>query len=475
MIEFQNVTFSYEGYAEEENANSVSNIDLQIKEGQTVLLTGPSGCGKSTLLRLLNGLCPHFYEGRLDGSVLVDGKSPADVPLYEMAELLGSVFQNPRSQFYNVDTNGELAFACENQGMEKDEILQRMERSVIRFQIEDLLNRNVFHLSGGQKQQLACASVDVSGPDIFLLDEPSANLDYEATQRLSEVIRTWQKAGKTILIAEHRIAWLWDLCDRVIVMDQGKIRHDFIGTEKQQVTPEQCRNLGLRSFAAKDPQTIRKTCEPSEPDLVFESLRFAYEKGKPVLDLANLRFAAGAGAGTEGKVNAVVGTNGAGKTTLLHCMAGLKKKARGTVRFQGSEYSLKAFGKKVFLVMQDVNHQLFTESVLEEVSISMQREDDETIKEILQALDLWELRERHPMSLSGGQKQRVAIACAVASECEVLLFDEPTSGLDLRHMEQTAELLQRLAQMGKTVIVVTHDSELIEACCEHVVTLGKER
>ena len=151
MIRFQNVTFSYAGYAGEETANSVSNIDLMIPAGQTVLLTGPSGCGKSTLLRLLNRLCPHFYEGKLDGSVLVDGKKTADVPLYEMAELLGRVFQNPRSQFYNVDTNGELAFACENQGMEKDEILQRMEKSVARFQLEDLLNRNVFHLSGGQK------------------------------------------------------------------------------------------------------------------------------------------------------------------------------------------------------------------------------------------------------------------------------------------------------------------------------------
>lgn len=151
MIRFQNVTCSYAGYAGEETANSVSNIDLMIPAGQTVLLTGPSGCGKSTLLRLLNRLCTHFYEGKLDGSVLVDGKKTADVPLYEMAELLGSVFQNPRSQFYNVDTNGELAFACENQGMEKDEILQRMEKSVARFQLEDLLNRNVFHLSGGQK------------------------------------------------------------------------------------------------------------------------------------------------------------------------------------------------------------------------------------------------------------------------------------------------------------------------------------
>ena len=177
--------------------------------------------------------------------------------------------------------------------------------------------------------------MDVAGPDIFLLDEPSANLDYEATQRLLKVIRTWQKVGKTILIVEHRIAWLWDLCDRVIIMDKGKIRHDFADAEKQQVTPEQCRNLGLRSFAAKDPQTIRKTCESSESDLVFETLRFSYEKGRPILDLSNLRFAAGAGAGTEGKVNAVVGANGAGKTTLLHCMAGLKKKARGTGRFQG--------------------------------------------------------------------------------------------------------------------------------------------
>lgn len=463
MITFRDVSFSYAG---EEMQSSLQKINFAIPDGQTVLLTGPSGCGKSTLLRLINGLTPHFYEGTVTGEVLVDGRNPSQVPLYEMAEKLGSVFQNPRSQFYNVDTDGELAFACENQGMKKVEILRRMECSVRRFQIEDLLNRNVFHLSGGQKQQLACASVDVAGPDIFLLDEPSANLDYEATQRLRSMIGIWKSAGKTVLIAEHRISWLWDLCDRVIVMEEGCITADFGAEQKQKLRPDECGQLGLRSFDVCDPSAMEKPCLRTGSEITIQNLSFSYKKEEPVLNIPVLEF-------PEGKVTALVGQNGAGKTTFLHCIAGMQKKAKGTARFEGKALSLKAFGKRVFLVMQDVNHQLFTESVLEEVLISMKTEDEKRAGEILAMLDLSELRDRHPMSLSGGQKQRVAIACAFASDRDILLFDEPTSGLDLRHMEMTAGLFRQLADMGKTVLVVTHDSELIACCCDSVVNLGR--
>ncbi|MGN0493268.1 MAG: ABC transporter ATP-binding protein [Acutalibacteraceae bacterium] len=463
MIEFHNVSFSYNG---ETNENSVQNIDLSIPGGQTLLITGPSGCGKSTILRLINGLAPHFYEGKVTGKVLVDGQNPSKAPLYEMAERLGSVFQNPRSQFYNVDTNGELAFACENQGMEKNEIFARMERSVQRFHIEELLNKNVLHLSGGQKQQLACASVDVAGPDIFLLDEPSANLDYDATQRLKKMITIWKSEGKTVVIAEHRISWLWELCDRVIVMNKGCIAEDYDADRKQKLTPEQCRKLGLRSLDVCNPSDLKKIDSNAESDVEIHNLCFSYEKGVPVLDIPSIRFPVK-------KVTALVGYNGVGKTTFLHCLTGMKKKAKGTVRYNGKTFSLKEFGKRVFLVMQDVNHQLFTESVLEEILISMKTENEEKADEILAMLDLSEYRDRHPMSLSGGQKQRVAIACAFASDRDILLFDEPTSGLDFGTMEMTAKLFRQLANMGKTVLVVTHDSELIQCCSDCIVHLRR--
>ena len=212
MVELKNVSFRYGSEeAGADHENSLTDVSLSIQDGEFVLLTGPSGSGKTTILRLINGLIPHFYPGVIDGEILLDGKSVRDMELYDTAKLVGTVFQNPRSQFYNVDTTGELAFGCENQGLPETEIYNRIDNTVSRFQIEKLMDRSIFQLSDGEKQKIACASVDVSGTGLILLDEPSANLDYEATMALRELIKCWQSQGKTIIAAEHRIAYLWDL------------------------------------------------------------------------------------------------------------------------------------------------------------------------------------------------------------------------------------------------------------------------
>ena len=174
----------------------------------------------------------------------------------------------------------------------------------------------------------------------------------------------------------------------------------------------------------------------------------------------------------EGAFFGMVGTNGAGKTTFLECLCGIRK-CRGTMEWQGKSYKGKQRIKQIFMVMQDPNHQLFTESVLDEVLISMKDEDEEKAKVILEEMDLLEFADRHPMSLSGGQKQRVAIACAIASECPILIMDEPTSGLDYRHMQEVADILTRLKASGKTIITVTHDTEFIEQCCDEIRNLSE--
>ncbi len=472
MVELKNVSFRYgsEGSGAELR-NSLTGVDLRVETGEFVLLTGPSGCGKTTVLRLINGLIPHFYPGQAEGSVLIDGRSVTDRELYETAMLVGTVFQNPRSQFYNVDTTGELAFGCENRGLPEDEIYSRIDGTVSRFGIEKLMDRSIFQLSDGEKQKIACASVDVSGADIILLDEPSANLDYEATASLREMIKLWQKQGKTIIAAEHRIAYLWDLVDRALIMSGGRIVKELSGDEKDGLGDAGLAAMGLRGIRQEAPESIElPTVLPGDDAIVLRDFSFSYPGyAEPLFDLPELRLAAG-------EITAVTGSNGAGKTSFLNCLCGSEKGCRGTLEYGGRLYSAKERQKLCFMVMQDTGNQLFTESVLDEVLISLPKgSSDERGRamDILAGLDLDGFADRHPQSLSGGQKQRLAIACALASGRRILLLDEPTSGLDHAHMMQTASLLERLRLIGTTIVVVTHDSELIRACCGRRLLFGR--
>ena len=228
MIEFNNVSFSYDATPE---IKSINNLPLTVKNGECVLITGTSGCGKSTLLRLLNGLIPEFYSGKVEGDIYIDNKDMQKGRIEDKAGMVGTVFQNPRSQFFCVDTTSELAFGLENLAFPEQEILNSISRTVRDFHIEPLMDRNIFELSGGEKQKIACASIDVLAPRIILLDEPSANLDYEAAENLRELIICWKNAGKTILIAEHRINYVWDLADRVIILENGTFKKEISKNE----------------------------------------------------------------------------------------------------------------------------------------------------------------------------------------------------------------------------------------------------
>ena len=192
MIELRNINFRYAGGTD---AGGLVNIDLIIPDGQVILLCGQSGCGKTTLTRLVNGLIPNYYEGELSGEVLLDGKNISGLPLYETAKYVGSVFQNPRTQFFTVDSTSELAFGCENQGLPEEEIIQRVKSTAEQFDMDNLLGKNIFSLSGGEKQKIACASVSASNPPIIVLDEPSSNLDMSATKDLRRMIQIWKQQG----------------------------------------------------------------------------------------------------------------------------------------------------------------------------------------------------------------------------------------------------------------------------------------
>lgn len=467
MIKFEHVSFSYDATPELE---SLCDVSLTVEEGECVLITGPSGCGKSTLLRLLNGLIPEFYGGNSEGRILIGGQEIQDQSIEDLAGRVGTVFQNPRSQFFNVDTTSELAFGCENLCLQADEILKRISRTVRTFHIESLMDRSIFELSGGEKQKIACASIDVLSPEIILLDEPSANLDYAAAESLRELIICWKKAGRTIVIAEHRINYVWDLADRIIILKKGKLEKEIMQDEVAAFTEEDALRFGLRSLKRIPPESYESlkngdtSALDQDTDIQLKNFCYAYEKGKEIFRIPVMRIA-------RGKVTAIVGENGAGKTTFLETLSGIRKN-NGTMLFDGKSYISKKRVEKIFMVMQDVNHQLFTESVLDEVLISQPEENEDEAKRILDEVGLTSFRDRHPMSLSGGQKQRVALACAIASRKPILLLDEPTSGLDHVHMHAVAQILNRLKEEGRTIITVTHDSEFIEHCCDRVIRLG---
>ena len=458
MIKIDHISFSYG--EENENTGGVRDIDLNIEDGQFVVLCGESGCGKTTITRLINGLIPHYYEGQMAGEVWVNGEKVSEQPLYDTAAVVGSVFQNPRSQFFNVDTTSEITFGCENLGQPEKDIRERFAKTVRDFRLEKLMDRNIFHLSGGEKQKIACAGVSIMEPDVLVMDEPSSNLDAASILDLRKILAFWKSQGKTIIVSEHRLYYLRGLADRFIYLAEGQVSRDYSAAEFEQLTEQQRSNMGLRTFA------LERLLPPVLPQqektaLALHNFRFAYKNEPETLHIMDCEI-------PTNRIVGIIGNNGAGKSTFSRCFCGLEK-CCGEIVWNGRKYRPKDRLSTCYMVMQEVNHQLFTESVLDEVLISMEEENQERAEEILNRLDLLAFKDRHPMSLSGGQKQRVAIASAIASKRSILFFDEPTSGLDYKHMKEVANVLRQVRDTGITVYVITHDLELILDCCTDIV------
>lgn len=462
MIQLKDVSFKYE----ESKSKILNNINLTIEDGEVICLTGTSGCGKTTLTRLLNGIIPNFYKGDIDGQILINHKDAQQQDVYELTQQSGSVFQNPRSQFFCLNTTSELAFELENYGISPSQIMTRIKEAAEQFNFKHLLDRDIFNLSGGEKQMLACSAIQVYGHELIILDEPSSNLDFNTIFKIQQMIKIWKNEGKTIIIAEHRLHYLTEVADRFIIMEYGKISEIYENEQFNALSNKQLATLGLRNIHLEQ-LNVKAKRNNKLGYLNLQNYYFKYKRRqKLALNIDDVNI-------SKGKVTAIIGHNGSGKSTFARCLTGVEKKFKGFIDTGEKRIKTQQSLVDTYLVFQDVNNQLFAESVEEELRLSNPTLDDETIKRCLQNYNISEHFDRHPLSLSGGEKQLLAIASAVETKRDILIFDEPSSGLDGHHMLEMSTIINKLANEGHTVLVITHDYEMLLSCADEVLHLEK--
>lgn len=491
-VSIQGLGYRYRG----QQKPALQGVDLEVAEGEFVVVMGPSGAGKSTLCVSLNGLIPHFFRGRMEGEVKVRGRSTRDGKVGEFAREVGLVFQDFEAQLFSTNVALEVAFGPENFAVEHDEMVRRVKDMLGRVRLEGFEGRQPATLSGGQKQRLAIASVLAIEPRILCLDEPTTDLDPAGKLGVFEIAEELKdRDDVTLIVVEHETEETLD-ADRIIVLRDGEIiadrparevLRDVDLLEESGVMPLQVarffHEMGL--WQAQLPltpeegsQEFRRRGWRVNPDhhraLVAEDGQRAEGYGEPIIEVDGLShrypngFAALEGVDLtvrEGEFLAVLGQNGSGKTTLVKHFNGLLKPTEGTVKVEGeetAEQGMLRLGQRVGYVFQNPDNQIFSETVFDEVSFGPRiREMDEAevrerVDEALSAVGLEGRGDEDPFGLTKGERQRVAVASVLAVRPDVLILDEPTTGLDYAEQRSMMDLVRRLNDAGSTIIVVTH-------------------
>ncbi len=470
--EIKMIDFEFEFQYAEEKSPALRQVGGSIPKGRCVVLCGGSGCGKSTLLRCMNGLIPQFYEGELKGFCRLGERSIDGLSIGEIGELAASVFQDPRSQFFTVNSSNEVAFGLENHGLPQEKIRQRVSEAFKVFGLERLKDRRVYELSGGERQLISILSAWAMDTDIFLLDEPTANLDFAATQQLKTILLALKAQGKTLLLSEHRLYYLADIADEYWVMADGEIRGKHTAEEAKSLTEEELHSLSLRTLDLAGVAVPEKAPPPdgAATALCVSDLRYAYgRRSGEILSGTSLSV-------REHEIVGLVGANGCGKTTLGKLIAGLYRPSGGRIALFGKTQRAKRLQEQVLFIMQEAEFQFFTNSVLHELQYGHRPtpELESKTEALLKSMGMWECRNRHPFSLSGGQMQKLTLMTAYLSDKPIVVLDEPTAGQDAESLERCAALIREMRK-EKTVLIITHDLELIAKVCDRCIGLSGGR
>jgi energy-coupling factor transporter ATP-binding protein EcfA2 len=517
IIAIQDLTFQYEGA----DAPALTHVNLTVKEGETVLLLGPSGCGKSTLLLCLNGIIPKRVAGQFTGRVTLAGLDVAEHEVYEMAQRVGLVFQDPEAQFSTLYVEDEVAFGLENLRYPRDVMQKQVAWALQQVGLANKIGVRLDHLSGGEKQKVALASVLAMASEIMALDAPTANLDPASARDFWILLRHLkQELGKTVIIVEQQVDEFIDMVDRLVVMnEQGEIIGDGRPREViEALGSEVLMRYGIwipqiwelagkarrQGMSAAYPLTIQEAYTslvslfnnhvpangaiegsstltfPEQPEVIqVNGLSHTYSSSlEGTVALQNVRLQIHAG-----DFCAIVGQNGAGKTTLAKCITKILEPPPETLFLNGAdvaELSLSDITRHVGYVFQNPEHQFVEDTVYDELAYSLRvrGSDAETVRarvvEMLETFQLRSLAHLHPFALSQGEKRRLSVATMLIARPDVLILDEPTLGQDRATALALMEGMRDLNRQGKTIIFITHDMRLVSeyAGCAIVMAQG---
>ena len=488
MIELKDFSFQYKAQSEP----TLKNLNLTIYKGEKVLIVGPSGSGKSTIGQCLNGIIPNIYKGTSSGQFLIQGKEAFDLSIYEKSHLVSTVLQDTDGQFIGLSVAEDLAFALENDMVELESMKSRVHTWAERLDLSKLLDHRPQDLSGGQKQRVSLAGVLIDESPILLFDEPLANLDPKSGQDIIDLIdQIHEEQGTTTIIIEHRLEDVLNRpIDRVILINQGQvlfngqpddllrttllaengIREPLYLTTLRQLRQDisklphldKVEKLPLGDVSVDIPTPHFEKGAEAETILELGHLNFAYREGQPILKDLSLTI-------PKGQRLAIVGKNGAGKSTLAKAICGFIQ-TEGTYFSKGEDIkgdSVKERAERVGYILQNPNQMISTNMIFDEVALGLRLRNvpeaqiESRVHQALKTCGLYEFRKWPISALSYGQKKRVTIASILVLGPDVLVLDEPTAGQDQRNYTEIMDFLDELHQKGHTIVMITHDMQLM--------------